>query len=142
MATTINSAASKLLQEQINNTPKTALGKPTTVDRATNIPNVGLNVAKIGRPIGQAARIEEFKQQLIATNGSVLISKLIQVALHDGNPGQMAALKMCVDRILPVSHFDKATNGGQSPTISINITGLVSATAASSIDDDDNVIDV
>jgi hypothetical protein len=147
VATTINSAASRLLQGQINNTPKTALGKPTTVARATNIPKVGLNEVKIGRPVGQAARIEEFKQQLIATNGSVLISKLIQVALHDGNPGQMAALKMCVDRILPVSHFDKATNGNQSPTISINISGLTNSTVSAvgsqgGVFAEDDVIDV
>ena len=145
MATTINSAASKLLQEQINNTPKTALGKPTTVARAVNIPNVGLNTPKIGRPVGQATRIEEFKQQLIATNGTTLISKLIQVALHDGNPGQMAALKMCIDRVLPVSHFDKASNGGQTPTISINISGLGSTSVSAApglFAADDEVIDV
>ena len=129
MATTIKSAASELLQQQINNTPKTALGKPTTVARATNIPNVGLNTPKIGRPVGQAARIEEFKELLVSTSGERVMSKLIQIALHDGNPGQMAALKMCVDRILPISHFDKAANGNQSPTISINISGLTNSTA-------------
>lgn len=131
MATTIKSAASELLQQQINNTPKTALGKPTTVARATNIPNVGLNTppAKLGRPVGQTSRIEEFKQRLVSTSGDLIISKLIQIALHDGNPGQMSALKMCVDRVLPISHFDKAVNGNQSPTISINISGLTNSTA-------------
>lgn len=132
MATTIQSAASKLLQEQINNTPKTALGKVTTVARATNIPNVGLNTpAKpLGRPVGQTSRIEEFKQRLVSTSGDAIISKLIQIALHDGNPGQMSALKMCVDRVLPLSHFEKAAaGGGNSPTISINISGLTNSTA-------------
>jgi metal-sulfur cluster biosynthetic enzyme len=36
----------------------------------------------------------------------------------------MAALKLCVDRILPVSVFDAAKNGGTTPQISINITSL------------------
>jgi hypothetical protein len=145
VATTIQSAASKLLQEQINNTPKTALGKPT---RATNIPNVGLSTPPkpLGRPVGQTSRIEEFKQKLVTTSGDAIISKLIQIALHDGNPGQMSALKMCVDRVLPISHFDKAVNGNQSPTISINISGLTNSTATISGDigsgSDGDIIDV
>ena len=125
-----------LLQQQINSTPKTALGKPTTPARAANIVGVGLNapVAKIGRPPGQTSRIDEFKQRLVSTSGDAIISKLIQIALHDGNPGQMSALKMCVDRVLPLSHFDKAVNGNQSPTISINISGLTNSTATVSGD--------
>lgn len=129
MATQIKSAASELLQQQINNTPKTALGKPTTVARAANIPGVGLNTPKIGRPVGQAARIEEFKAFLMGDNGPVLMSKLVTIALNDTHPGQMSALKMCVDRVLPLSHFDKAANGNQSPTISINISGLTNSSA-------------
>lgn len=129
MATQIKSAASELLQQQINNTPKTALGKPTTVTRAANIPGVGLNTPKIGRPVGQAARIEEFKAFLMGDNGPVLMSKLVTIALNDAHPGQMSALKMCVDRVLPLSHFDKAANGNQSPTISINISGLTNSSA-------------
>lgn len=129
MATTIKSAASELLQQQINNTPKTALGKPTTVARAANIPNIGLNTPKIGRPVGQAARIEEFKAFLMGDNGPALMSKLVTIALNDTHPGQMSALKMCVDRVLPLSHFDKAANGNQSPTISINISGLTNSSA-------------
>ena len=131
MATTIKSAASELLQQQINNTPKTALGKPTTTARAANIAGVGLLTPPktIGRPPGQTSRIDEFKQRLVSTSGDAIISKLIQIALHDGNPGQMSALKMCVDRVLPLSHFDKAVNGNQSPTISINISGLTNSTA-------------
>lgn len=131
MATTIKSAASELLQQQINNTPKTPLGKPTTVARAANIPGVGLltPVKPIGRPPGQAARIEEFKALLMGDNGPVLMSKLITIALNDSHPGQMGALKMCIDRVLPLSHFDKTVNGNQSPTISINISGLTNSTA-------------
>jgi hypothetical protein len=130
VATTINSAASALLQEQINNTPKTPLGRPTTVAKAANIPKVGLNAKPIGRPVGQAARIEEFKAFLMGDNGPVLMSKLVTIALNDTHPGQMGALKMCIDRVLPLSHFDKTTNGGQSPTISINITGLTNSTVS------------
>lgn len=84
------------------------------------------NKGKIGRPIGDAGRIEEFKQRLLATGGTRILDKMISIALNDDHPGQMAAIKMSVDRMLPMSTFEAAKQGGQTPTISINITGLTS----------------
>lgn len=84
------------------------------------------NKGKIGRPIGDAGRIEEFKQRLLATGGTRILDKMISIALNDDHPGQMAAIKMSVDRMLPMSTFEAAKNGGSIPQISINITGLTS----------------
>ena len=84
------------------------------------------NKGKIGRPIGDAGRIEEFKQRLLATGGTRILDKMISIALNDDHPGQMAAIKMSVDRMLPMSTFEAAKQGGQTPQISINITGLTS----------------
>jgi hypothetical protein len=42
--------------------------------------------------------------------------------LNDEHPGQMAALKMCIDRTLPVSMFEK--DKSQRSAVTINITGL------------------
>jgi hypothetical protein len=77
-----------------------------------------------GRPPGDAARINEFKARLLATSGDKVINKIIQIALDDEHQGQMSALKMCMDRVLPVSYFekDKATGGRNS--VSITITGI------------------
>lgn len=77
-----------------------------------------------GRPPGDAARINEFKARLLATSGDNVINKIIEIAQNDEHPGQMAALKMCMDRVLPLSYFekDKATNGRSS--VSITITGI------------------
>jgi len=47
---------------------------------------------------------------------------VIQIALNDEHPGQMAALKMCLDRTLPVSMFEKDKH--QRSAVTINITGL------------------
>jgi hypothetical protein len=47
---------------------------------------------------------------------------VIEIALNDEHPGQMAALKMCLDRTLPVSLFDQ--DKGQRSAITINITGI------------------
>jgi len=82
------------------------------------------NRGKVGRPAGDSARIAEFKARLLGTSGDKIIETLIAKALNPNDKDNMAALKLCVDRILPVSVFDAAKNGGTTPQISINITSL------------------
>jgi hypothetical protein len=77
-----------------------------------------------GRPPGDAARINEFKARLLATAGDRVIDKIIHIALDDEHPGQMAALKMCMDRVLPMSYFDKDKAGSGRSNVSITITGV------------------
>ena len=77
-----------------------------------------------GRPPGDAARINEFKARLLATSGDKVINKVIQIAQDDEHPGQMAALKMCMDRVLPLSYFEKDKTTGGRNAISITITGV------------------
>lgn len=79
---------------------------------------------KIGRPVGDAGRIEEFKQRLLSTGGTRILDTMIRIALDDTHPGQMAAIKMSIDRMLPMSTFEAAKNGGSMPSISINISSL------------------
>ena len=95
---------------------------------------------KVGRPKGDTGRLEEFKQRLLATGGTRILDKMISIALDDNHPGQMAAIKMSIDRMLPVSSFEAAKNGGNSPTISINITGLNSSVEMA--DQEENIVDV
>ena len=95
---------------------------------------------KVGRPKGDTGRLEEFKQRLLATGGTRILDKMISIALDDNHPGQMAAIKMSIDRMLPVSSFEVAKNGGASPTISINITGLSSSVEMA--DQQEDVVDV
>ena len=59
---------------------------------------------------------------MIRSGGKDVAQKVIQIALNDEHPGQMAALKMCLDRTLPVSLFDQ--DKGQRSAITINITGI------------------
>lgn len=77
-----------------------------------------------GRPPGDAARINEFKARLLATSGSKVINKIIQIAQDDDHPGQMAALKMCMDRVLPLSYFEKDKQSGGKSAVQITITGV------------------
>jgi hypothetical protein len=89
-----------------------------------------------GRPKGDAGRLAELKARLLATSGERVINKVIEVAMTDGHPGQMAALKLCMDRVLPVSLFEKDTSGA-SRGITINITGLTGSVS----NDEDTTIE-
>ena len=40
------------------------------------------------------------------------------------DPVQSAALKMCMDRVLPISYFDKKNDAGGRNAVSITITGV------------------
>ena len=93
------------------------------------------NRGKVGRPAGDAARINEFKARLLGTSGDKIIETLIHKALDVNDKDNMAALKLCVDRLLPLSVFDAAKNGGTTPQISINITGLNSPTVDADVVD-------
>lgn len=78
---------------------------------------------KIGRPQGDTGRIQELKARLLSTTGDKVINKIVSIAMNDEHQGQMAALKMCLDRMLPLSLFEKDAKRG-SNAITINITGV------------------
>lgn len=109
----------------LDGTPKKKRGRPRKSEIAAKKPG---NRGQVGRPPGDAARINEFKARLLATAGDNVINKIIQVALDDEHPGQMAALKMCMDRVLPLSYFDKDKNGSGKSSVSITITGVTGDT--------------
>ena len=67
-------------------------------------------------------RLKELKAMLLSEKGTEVVSKVINIALDDAHPGQMAALKMCMDRTLPASMFDKEQK--QRGSVTINITGI------------------
>ena len=106
--------------------PKAKMGRPRKED---------LKKAKapIGRPKNDTGRLAEFKQRLLGTSGSAVIEKIIEIGQTDGHPGQVACLKMAVDRILPMSMFEKDAKG-QRNAIQINITGIGEAKIESTND--------
>jgi hypothetical protein len=77
----------------------------------------------VGRPVGDAGRLAEFKARLLSTTGTKVIDKVLEIAQTDGHPSQSACLKMCMDRLLPISMFDEKS-GNSKPTIQINISGI------------------
>jgi hypothetical protein len=81
-------------------------------------------------------RLKELKELMIRSGGKDVAQKVIDIALNDDHPGQMAALKMCIDRTLPISMFEK--DKSQRSAVTINITGLgESPTIIDTIDPND-----
>lgn len=79
----------------------------------------------LGTPIGNKQRMQEFKNKLLTEeNGNKVLMKVLEVAMDDEHPGQSAALKMCLDRMLPTSMFDETKAASDRPSIQINITGI------------------
>lgn len=113
-------------QELTLNKPKKKLGRPTK----ESIKNAK---APLGRPKNDTGRMAEFKQRLLGTSGENVIKKIIEIGQTDGHPGQVACLKMAVDRILPMSMFEKDSKG-QRNAIQINITGIGEAKIESTND--------
>jgi len=109
-------------------TKKAKIGRPTKAAVAAKKKG---NRNAVGRPKGDAARINELKARLLATSGDKVIAKVIAIALEDGHPVQSAALKMCMDRVLPVSYFDKKNEQGGRNAVSITITGIGGSTVTS-----------
>jgi hypothetical protein len=83
----------------------------------------------VGRPKGDAAIINEYKLRMLNSPKSAKVLEAIyDAALNDEHKNQAAAWKLIVDRIVPVSAFEAAKQGGGTPQISINISGLSSPT--------------
>ena len=83
------------------------------------------NRGLVGRPKGDKAIMDEYKARMLASPKSAsVLEKVYEVALTDGHPGQMAAMKLILDRIVPQSAFDVSKSGGSVPQISINISSV------------------
>jgi len=80
------------------------------------------------------------KDMLIKSSGKDVVEKMISIALNDNHPAQMAAIKMCVDRTLPVSMFEK--DKSQRSAVTINITGIGAPTATTTTIDEDDIQDI
>lgn len=79
----------------------------------------------VGRPKGDAAIIAEYRSRMLASPQSRLVlQKIYNAALDDEHKNQSAAWKLLMDRLLPVSHFEKDKDGGSRPSVSITITGV------------------
>jgi len=91
-------------------------------------------------PKTDSQRIKDLKDMLIKSSGKDVVEKLIMIALNDNHPAQMAAIKMCVDRTLPVSMFEK--DKSQRSAVTINITGIGAPTVSATTIPPDDIQDI
>ena len=102
--------------------PKKKTGRPPkAVIESKKAGNRGVR----GRPPGDAAAINEFKARLLASPKSrKVMDSILNAALDDDHKNQAAAWKLLMDRMLPLSYFDKDKVGGGKSAISITISGV------------------
>ena len=92
----------------------------------------------VGRPKGDASAIEEFKARLMASPKSrKVLDSILDAALDDEHKNQAAAWKLLVDRMLPMSYFEKDKAGGNRPSVNIVISGV-----GETVSIDNDIIDV
>ena len=76
---------------------------------------------KRGRPAGMRARQLELKQTLLEhPDVPKVIETVIRAALDDNHKNQTAAQKILMDRMLPISTFEKAVDSREKINIVIN----------------------
>lgn len=90
-----------------------------------------------GRPPGEAAIINEFKARILQSPKSAkVIEAIFDAALDNDHKNQGAAWKLLMDRMLPVSMFEKDKLAGKS-SINITISGVGETILEASSDSSD-----
>ena len=100
------------------------------------------NRGKVGRPKGDASIINEYKARMLASPKSrKVLDSILDAALNDDHKNQAAAWKLLMDRMLPVSYFEKDNASGGRPSVSITISGIGDAKVTENDIIDAEVID-
>lgn len=91
---------------------------------------------KRGRPKGKPSLAVALTHELINKKAENVVKKVLAIALDDKHPKQMDALKMCFDRLAPMSVFERAAEAKRNTGIEININvvgGTDGSTSISSV---------
>lgn len=93
----------------------------------------------IGRPKGDAAIINEYKARMLASPKSrKVMDAIFDAALDDEHKNQAAAWKLVMDRMLPLSYFEKDSASGRS-AVSITISGIGSGAVETDVTPNDPI---
>ena len=80
---------------------------------------------KVGRPLGEQSIINEYRARMLASpKSSKVLEKIYEAALNDEHKNQSAAWKLIMDRMLPLSYFEKSSNAAGRASVNITITGV------------------
>jgi hypothetical protein len=125
------------IQLETDYPPKSKGGRPkklkTTLKEFVSNPPATL-------PKTDHQRMRELKDLMIRSGGKDVAQKLIDIALNDNHPAQITAIKMCIDRTLPISMFEKDKT--QRGAVTINITGIGATTIQANTEEEENIEDI
>jgi len=77
-----------------------------------------------GRPKGLRTAVKKLEERLLAANRiELVIDSIVNAATNDDHKNQAAAWKLILDRMAPLSHYDK-NKGGDKPIIQINVSSV------------------
>lgn len=76
-------------------------------------------------PEKSKARAQEILAEMLGRKSATIVQKVLDKALCDGDPDQMACLKIVMDRILPADYLAKTKSSNK---ISIQIMGVETTT--------------
>jgi hypothetical protein len=138
----LKTVTEKTNTEVLSNTVEDTL--PKVSKRGRGRPPKGEIVKKLkpgkpGRPAGDYTKARELCARMLVSEGERMLGTLINMALTEGHPNQMAALKMCLDRSLPISYFESKESSVSQGGIVINISGLAPQVGSNV---DDRTIDI
>ena len=121
-----------------NDPPKRKRGRPRKgeiVEKTTG------SRGKVGRPKGDASIINEYKARMLASPKSrKVLDSIFDAALNDDHKNQAAAWKLVMDRMLPLSYFEKASAGGRQ-SVQITISGVPSTISSQNNDNSNDPIE-
>ena len=101
--------------------PKRKRGRPRKTDVVSKTSG---NRGKVGRPKGDASIINEYKARMLASpKSNKVLDSIFNAALNDEHKNQAAAWKLVMDRMLPLSYFEKDSASGRQ-SVSITISGV------------------
>ena len=124
--------------DNINSPPKRKRGRPKKTDVVSRTRG---SRGKVGRPKGDATIINEYKARMLASPKSrKVLDAIFDAALDDEHKNQAAAWKLVMDRMLPLSYFEKDSAGGRS-AVSITISGIGGGSVETDITPDNKPIE-
>jgi len=102
---------------------KRSRGRPRKEDRLmTRLQWEDQKKQVAGRPKGMRTAIKKLEERLLDANRiDKVIDSIVRAACDDENKNQAAAWKLIMDRMAPMSHYDK-NKLGDRPMININVT--------------------
>lgn len=113
------------VMETVVEGPKRPRGRPKKPNRLMTREQWKEESKKVsGRPTGMRTAIKKLEERLLSANRiEGVIDSIVDAAGDPEHKNQAAAWKLIMDRMAPLSHYDK-NKGGERPQIQINVSGI------------------